>query len=260
MSNRDPVPVQEVLGIPLAAVRMDDMLALVDTAIAERRRLLIGVVNAAKVVNMHRDPALAAAVLNADVILADGMAVVWASHVLGRPLPQRVTGIDLMEHLLERAGVRGYRVYLLGATDDVLATAARCMLQRYSGLQLVGQRNGYYGPDEEAEVAGAIAEAQPDLLFVAMTSPKKELFLARWAPRMGVPICHGVGGAFDVIAGKVTRAPRIWQALGLEWLYRVCQEPGRLWKRYLVTNTLFCRLVLWERLGRRTARPGVEAW
>jgi N-acetylglucosaminyldiphosphoundecaprenol N-acetyl-beta-D-mannosaminyltransferase len=108
-------------------------------------------------------------------------------------------------------------------------------------------------------VADAIAAAKPDVLFVAMTSPMKERFMARWSARMNVPVCHGVGGSFDVMAGKVERAPALWQRLGLEWLYRVKQEPGRLWKRYLFTNVAFVKLVAREWVRRLTARPRRQA-
>ena len=253
--------VRHLFGIPLHAVRMEDVLARADNAIARRTRLLVGVVNAAKVVNMHRDPALRQAVLTADMILADGASIVIAARVLGQSLPERVTGIDLMTRLLQRGHERGYRVFCLGATDEVLDQVAGRIAADYPNLRLVGRRNGYYTPAEEAAVADEIAAAQPDMLFVAMTSPKKELFLARWSAALNVPVCHGVGGAFDVLAGKVKRAPAAWQALGLEWLYRVLQEPGRLWKRYLVTNTLFCGLVLREMAARpwnrRQPEPGV---
>jgi N-acetylglucosaminyldiphosphoundecaprenol N-acetyl-beta-D-mannosaminyltransferase len=233
---------------------MEDALGVAEVIIACRQRLLVGVVNAAKVVNMHRDPALRDAVLGADLILADGMSIVWAARLLGRSLPERVTGIDLMVRLLERADQRGYRVYLLGATDEVLDTVVQYISYAYPGVKLVGTRNGYYSAEEEEQVAREIAAARPDMLFVAMSSPRKELFLGRWARSLDAPICHGVGGAFDVLAGKVRRAPRVWQALGMEWLYRVLQEPGRLWKRYLVTNTLFCGLVLRELFQRLIPR------
>jgi len=235
-----------LLGCPIDAWSMDEAVALAERAVLERRRLLFGVVNAAKLVHMRRDARLRAAVRAAHVILADGMAVVWAARLLRRPLPERVTGIDLMLRLLERASARRWRVYLLGATDDVLERAADRIASDYPTVQLVGRRNGYFRPHDEAGVAAAIAAARPDMLFAAMSSPKKEQFLARWADTLKVPVCHGVGGAFDVLAGKIRRAPAAWQRLGLEWLYRVCQEPRRLWRRYLVTNTLFAALVLRE--------------
>jgi N-acetylglucosaminyldiphosphoundecaprenol N-acetyl-beta-D-mannosaminyltransferase len=197
-------------------------------------------------------------VLASDVILADGIAVVWAARLLGAPLPERVAGINLMAGILRRGQGRGYRVFCLGASDDVLQRTVARMAARFPRVRIVGSHNGYFTEHEEEAVAQAIAEARPDVLFVAMTSPRKEMFLARWSKRLAVPVCHGVGGAFDVVAGKVRRAPIGWQRLGLEWLYRVLQEPGRLWRRYLVTNTLFCGLVLRALLRQRMAGPQRE--
>jgi N-acetylglucosaminyldiphosphoundecaprenol N-acetyl-beta-D-mannosaminyltransferase len=249
--NAQPIA-RRIFGIPVYNVTMDGVLKIAEAAITRRRRhLLIGVVNAAKVVNMRRDQVLRQAVLHADVILADGMSVVWAARLLGQPLPERVTGIDLMIRLLERGNERAWRVFLLGATDEVLSIVAAQFAATYPDLKLVGLRNGYFGRHEEADVAREIADSRPDMLFVAMSSPKKEVFLGRWAQQMSVPVCHGVGGAFDVLAGKVKRAPRVWQSLGLEWLYRVMQEPGRLWKRYLMTNVVFCGLLLRELIWRQ---------
>jgi N-acetylglucosaminyldiphosphoundecaprenol N-acetyl-beta-D-mannosaminyltransferase len=232
-----------LLGVPVGALTVDHAVTLCEQAIRRRSRLLLGVVNAAKLVSMYRNQTLCRAVRAADVILADGASIVGASHVLRRHLPERVTGIDLMIRLLQRADQHGYRVYYLGATAEVLDEVTRRIARDYPGARIVGRRDGYFPVDEEPAVANAIARANPDMLFVAMSSPKKELFMARWAEHMNVPVCHGVGGAFDVLAGKVKRAPQRWQRLGLEWLYRVVQEPGRMWRRYLVTNTLFCGLV-----------------
>jgi N-acetylglucosaminyldiphosphoundecaprenol N-acetyl-beta-D-mannosaminyltransferase len=230
---------------------MEDVLAQVDEAIARRRRLRIGVVNAAKLVNMRRDAALRQDVLSSDLILADGMSVVWASRLLRRPLPERVTGIDLMLGMLRRGAAMGHHVYCLGATQEVLDRVAARIATDYPGLVMAGRHHGYFGPDEEPTVAAAISNARADILLVAMTSPRKEHFMARWGDQLGVPVCHGVGGSFDILAGKVRRAPERWQRLGLEWLYRVGQEPRRLWRRYLVTNTIFCGMVLmtWLREG-----------
>ena len=249
--------VRDLFGIPIAALTMPQMMDRVAAAIAARERLLIGVVNAAKVVNMRRDPALRQSVLDADVVVADGIGVVWASRILGAALPERVTGIDLMLQMLRRGNNEKWAVYCLGAAQDVLDGVVAHIGTYYPGVRIAGHRNGYFGAAEESEVAEAIRASRADILLVAITSPKKEQFLARWQPTLDVPVCHGVGGSFDVMAGKVERAPESWQRLGLEWLYRVKQEPGRLWRRYLVTNVLFCGLVLKElvRGGTRTARP-----
>jgi N-acetylglucosaminyldiphosphoundecaprenol N-acetyl-beta-D-mannosaminyltransferase len=246
---------QELLGVAIDALTMGQVLDQVDKAIVERGRLRIGIVNAAKLVHMRRDPTLRADVLSCDLILADGVPVVWASRLLGRPLPERVAGIDLMLGMLRRGNQTGYRVYCLGASEGVLATAVTQITREYRRVRLVGHHHGYFTPNEEPALVAAIASAQPDILLVGISSPKKEQFLARWSDQLGVPVCHGVGGSFDVLAGKVRRAPLAWQRLGLEWLYRVKQEPRRLWRRYLVTNTLFCVMVLSALVRRRPFPP-----
>jgi N-acetylglucosaminyldiphosphoundecaprenol N-acetyl-beta-D-mannosaminyltransferase len=240
----------DVLGVPVVPATMRDAVEWVDHAVSNRERLHVGVVNAAKIVNMRRSPELRDDVLASDVVLADGMSVVWASRLLGPPLPERVTGIDLMHRILERGQSRGYRVYFLGATPEVVEEGAARVGRLYPGIEIVGRQHGYFTEEEEEDVASTIAAARPDVLFVAMTSPRKERFLSRWSGRIGVPVCHGVGGSLDVLAGRVERAPERWQRLGLEWLYRVKQEPRRLWRRYLVTNSIFVGLVLAE-LARR---------
>jgi N-acetylglucosaminyldiphosphoundecaprenol N-acetyl-beta-D-mannosaminyltransferase len=241
-----------VLGVPICAVTMSDALTIVDEAIRTRSPLHIGVVNAAKVVNMQRDARLSAAVLASDVIFADGMAVVWASRLFGVPLPERVTGIDLMMGILDRGSERRHKVYCLGATEEISARCAAVIARDFPGIRLVGRHHGYYGSEGEARVVQDIAACNPDVLFVAMTSPKKEEFLARWGSKLNATVTHGVGGSFDVLAGKVERAPESWRKFGLEWLYRVKQEPRRLWKRYLVTNSIFCWLVIKALFGKRT--------
>ena len=232
---------------------MSQTLDLVDEVISSRQSLQIGVVNAAKVVNMDKDPELRDAVLSSDIILADGAAVVWASKLLRTPLPERVAGIDIMFGMFERGNEKGHRVFCLGATEEVSQTVAENMARDYPGLVLAGRHHGYFSDDEAREIADQIRDSKADILLVAMTSPKKERFLAQWMDHMKVPVCHGVGGSFDVYAGKVERAPESWQKLGLEWLYRVKQEPGRLWKRYLFTNLSFIWMLLKSMLGFRKA-------
>ena len=240
-----------LFGIPVAAVTMRQVLDVIHDVITKRRTMHIGVINAAKVVNMHRNKMLMEDVLSSDIILADGAAVVWASKILGKPLPERVTGIDLMYGIFEDGNKNNYRVFCLGATEEISKKIAEEIKKHYPNLILAGRKNGYFSKEEEETIANKIKEAKPDVLLVAMTSPMKENFLARWKTVMNVPIVHGVGGSFDVMAGKVERAPEIWRKLGLEWLYRVKQEPRRLWKRYLVTNTLFIWMLMKEYLSSR---------
>jgi N-acetylglucosaminyldiphosphoundecaprenol N-acetyl-beta-D-mannosaminyltransferase len=244
------LPAIRMFGIRIHAVTMHDTIAVVNDAIKSRELLQIGVVNAAKVVNMQRDPSLGEDVRSSDLILADGMAIVWASRLFRCPLPERVTGIDLMTEMLRLSHVNGYSIYLLGATEEVSAAVAERIKREYPNARVAGRRDGYFKAEEEEQVAADIGASRADILLVAMTSPKKEQFLARWSAKLGIAVSHGVGGSFDVFSGKVARAPLVLQKTGFEWLYRVMQEPGRLWKRYLVTNLLFCRMVVaqfWSR-------------
>ena len=234
-----PAGTSNILGVPVNALTLIQVMDQVDQAISERKNLHIGVVNAAKIVNMQRDPILGDDVRASDLILADGLSVVWASKILGEPLPERVAGIDLMFAMLERSNIHKHRVFCLGATEEISSIVEQKIHQDFPNAIIAGRRNGYFGAEEEESIAQMIADAKAEILLVAMTSPKKEMFMAKWNSTMQVPIVHGVGGSFDVMAGKVERAPEIWQKLGMEWLYRVKQEPGRLWKRYLVTNSLF---------------------
>jgi N-acetylglucosaminyldiphosphoundecaprenol N-acetyl-beta-D-mannosaminyltransferase len=243
-----------IAGIPIDAVTMDETVAAALAAIDDGRFAQHGALNAAKVVRLQSDATLRDAVGGCELITADGQAVVWAGRVLGLPLPERVTGIDLMERLLAAADRRGLRVYLFGARPDVVADVAALVAERYPGVELVGSRNGYFEPAEEPAIVREIAATRPQLLFVAIESPKKELFLAGNRDAFGACFAVGVGGTFDVLAGRKTRAPELAQRLGLEWLFRLLQEPRRLAARYVVGNSRFIALVARERLGRRGRR------
>jgi N-acetylglucosaminyldiphosphoundecaprenol N-acetyl-beta-D-mannosaminyltransferase len=192
-----------------------------------------------------------------ELVSADGQSVVWASRLLGDPLPERVAGIDLMQELFALAERRGFRTFILGAKPAVLEMAQRRIMAQHPRLQLVGTHHGYFSEDEDARVAQQIHDARPDMLFVAMSSPRKEYWLGKYGRTIDVPFVMGVGGAIDVAAGITQRAPRPFQRLGLEWAYRLAQEPGRLWRRYAVTNARFAALLagaLARRLLRRVTR------
>ncbi len=200
--------------------------------------------NAAKVVEIDRHPELADVVNGCDLVSVDGQAVVWASRVLGAPVPERVAGIDLLDHLLADAAARGQRVYLLGARDEVVRRTAEIAVARHPGLLVAGARSGYWTPEQEADVVADVAASGAAMLFVALPSPRKEHFLQQWGTQLGVPFRMGVGGSFDVMAGVTRRAPWWMQRAGLEWSYRLLQEPRRMFTRYLVGNTAFVWLVL----------------
>ena len=184
-----------------------------------------------------------------DIINIDGMGVVLGARFCGHTIPERVAGVDLFHALLAMSARRAFPVFLLGAEKAVVDKTTDVVEKLYPGLKVVGHHHGYFWDDEEA-VVSQIKASGAKLLFVAITSPKKENFINKWKDKLGVDFVMGVGGTFDVVAGKVKRAPLWMQEYGLEWLYRVIQEPRRMWKRYLVTNSQFAWLLLKERLKR----------
>jgi N-acetylglucosaminyldiphosphoundecaprenol N-acetyl-beta-D-mannosaminyltransferase len=209
-------------------------------------------INAAKVVAASRNKRLRSALASADVLSADGQSIVWASRLLRDPLPERVAGIDLMNSLIGRATERGFSVYFLGARQDVLDRAIATIKSHHPGLRIAGSHNGYFDDASFYGIAEEIRQSRADILFVGMSSPKKEYLIADLDPLNAPPLSVGVGGAIDVAAAVVRRAPIAFQRTGLEWLFRVAQEPRRLLWRYTTTNTQFVMLLLRELVSRRT--------
>jgi N-acetylglucosaminyldiphosphoundecaprenol N-acetyl-beta-D-mannosaminyltransferase len=247
-----------VLGCRIDRLDMAQTLARAEDLIARREFAQHVAINAAKLVALQNDPELRRIIDACELVSADGQAVVWASRLLGDPLPERVAGIDLMQELFALAERRGFRVFILGAKADVLEQAHGRIMARHPHLQLVGTRDGYFTEAEEADVAQQVRDARPDILFVAISSPRKEYWLGRYGRTIDVPFVMGVGGAIDVVAGITQRAPGPLQRLGLEWAYRLAQEPRRLWRRYAVTNIRFGVLLAralarqrWHSLTRR---------
>jgi N-acetylglucosaminyldiphosphoundecaprenol N-acetyl-beta-D-mannosaminyltransferase len=241
----------ELLGTTLHKMRMEDVLGACDESIRSRRPLLVGVVNVAKLVKARHDPQLRQSLEEATFAVADGAPVVWLSRLCGCALPERVAGIDIMNALLGLADRKGYGVYFLGARQEVVERVAEHVRGTYPGVRIAGYHDGYFSGPQEEGVAEAVRASHADILLVAVPTPRKENFLRQWRREMDVPVCHGVGGSFDVVAGVTRRAPRWMQNLGLEWFYRVIQEPRRMWKRYLVTNTIFVGLAVKETVRAR---------
>ena len=240
----------EILGCPVDALDMAETIRRCEQLIATGGPHQHMAVNVAKLVAARENAELREAIQSSAVINADGQGIVWAARLLGRPLPERVAGVDLMQELIAISAERGYRPFILGAKREVLDHAVEVLKQRHPGLQFAGTRDGYFKPEQEAEVCEEIRASKADMLFVAMGTPRKETFLAQHADDLGVPLLVGVGGAVDVIAGVTKRAPRLWQKLGAEWLYRMLQEPRRMFKRYAVTNARFA-VILGRELAQR---------
>lgn len=240
----------QMMGCWVDNLTMEETLGTVEDFIHSGRPHQHVVVNVDKIVKASRDPVLRNIINGCDLINADGMPVVWASRLLGKPLKERVTGVDLFESLMERSAEKGWRVFLLGAREEVVSRVAQIYPARYPGLTIAGYRNGYWKPEDEAGVANAIAATRPDILFVAISSPKKENFLARYQAAMKIPFAMGVGGTFDVAVGLVRRAPVWMQKAGLEWFYRFLQEPRRMFRRYFIDDMAFVALFAREWMKR----------
>jgi N-acetylglucosaminyldiphosphoundecaprenol N-acetyl-beta-D-mannosaminyltransferase len=218
--------------------------------------------NVAKLVKARRDPELFHDVSEGDIVGVDGMGIVWGARALGIAVPHRVPGVDLMQRLLAICAAHDFRPYFLGARRSVLDRAVVNALDRWPGLTFAGYRDGYFGPEEEAQVVEDIRARAPHCLFIGMPTPRKERFLHRYRDVLGVPFIMGVGGGIDVLAGHVRRAPDGFQRAGLEWLYRTWQEPRRMWWRYASTNAVFAGLlgreIVARAVGRRSVRDDVQ--
>ena len=232
-----------ILGIPIDDLNMTSVMERLERFIQVGRSMQkthqIVTVNTDFIVKSAHDPELRFLLQEADLATADGMPLVWGARLLGVDLKERVTGADLVPALAKTAAEKGYSIYLLGAGPGVAEKAGKVMQERYPGLKIAGVQSPPFQPIEATDPAiiDEIRAAQPDILMVALGNPKQEKWIQRFGPVLGVPVMIGVGGSLDFIAGVTRRAPDWMQRSGLEWFYRLTQEPKRLWKRYF--NDLF---------------------
>jgi N-acetylglucosaminyldiphosphoundecaprenol N-acetyl-beta-D-mannosaminyltransferase len=236
------VATEAVLGVPLALTDYQSTLDWMDATVAAGRRGYICVAAVHTVMASQEDPALRAAVLASDLTVPDGQPLVWAMNMLGHSLPSRVYGPDLMKHACERAAVTGARFYLYGGREASLLQLRDELPRRYPGLTIAGVQHAPFREltdDEAAETAALIDAAAPDVVWVGLGVPLQEKWMARMRGRLDAPVLVGVGAAFDFHAGLKRQAPDWLQRLGLEWAFRLSQEPRRLWRRYLNYNPRF---------------------
>lgn len=244
-----------LFGCPLDVLTIEQTVDQIALAIRQKRPITHAALNTAKLVNMRRNAELYRDVSQSDLVTADGMGIVLAARLVGYDLHDRVTGIDLMDKVLGLCARRGLRPFILGARQSVLEAALYRIKLKHPGLCLAGARNGYFTPDQEEEIVREINASQADCLFVGVPTPMKERFIARNRAKLSPCFVMGVGGSIDVIAGHVQRAPRWMQRCGLEWAFRTLQEPRRMWRRYLVTNSKFLVWLFCAALGRAIGRP-----
>ena len=239
------------LNTAIHNLTMPETLQKIEQTIHQGNQIHHVVVNAGKIVAMQTDLQLRQSVNQSDLINADGQAVVWASKILGKPLKERVAGIDLMINLVELAHKKNYRIFFFGAKEEVVKRVVEKYSEQYSPNIIAGYRNGYFKKEDEQSIAQEIGKSGANILFVAISSPTKENFLyENKALLQKVNFIMGVGGSFDVVAEKIKRAPLWMQKMGMEWFYRFSQEPKRMWRRYLIGNSKFISLVIKELLSK----------
>ncbi|WP_027364686.1 WecB/TagA/CpsF family glycosyltransferase [Desulfotruncus alcoholivorax] len=224
----------EILGAGIGRLTMDQAVEAVTALVRASKPCRVITLNPEYLYRAATsDAALLELVRKADLVTADGEGIVWAGRVAGSPFPERVTGIDLMLRLMPKAAAEGWRIYLLGAAPGVAEEAAENLRRLHPGLQVAGTHHGYFQPAEDTAVVEDIRKAAPQLLFVALGAPKQEIWIDKYIDEIGPVVAMGVGGTFDVLAGRVARAPRWMQRLKMEWLGRLVMEPSR-WRRMVV--------------------------
>ena len=238
-----------ILNTTIDNLTMVATLTTIKESISKKKQIYLVVVNASTIVDLQTDKELRKSINNSEIITADGQSVVWASKILKKPLKEKVTGFEVMDKMVAISYKYNYKIFFLGATEEVVKEVVKKYSKKYSSKIIAGYRNGYFNKTDEPKISEEIAESGADILFVAISSPIKENFLSQNKEKLkNVSFIMGVGGCFDIISGKTKRAPIWMQNSGLEWFYRFLQEPKRMWKRYLIGNSKFIWLVFKEKL------------
>lgn len=232
-----------LFGLSFDNLPIGEAISRMDNYITSGMPHMLFTPNVAALIQWRRDPRRQRIYYDTDLLTVDGMALVYASRLLGTPVHGSVSGSSLFFEIMSLARTKGYSVFLLGATADVLSEAREQLEKVYHPVRIVGMHNGYFGSERSLEIADLIRDAQPDILLLGMSSPLKEQFAWTYRTHMNVPLILGVGGMFDIMAGRRRLAPGWVRVLCLEWLWRLVQEPRRLWRRYATTNAIFLWLL-----------------
>lgn len=236
------IPTVTIYGIPVSKLNMKQTVDLVAQIIENRKPTQIITGNPIMVMTALENPSYMAMMRQADLVVPDGAGLVWASRFIGNPVAERVAGYDLLHELMKVGEQRDWKVFLLGASPEVIVAAGEKLRSMYPGIRLVGCKDGYFSEEQDEEVIAEIREAAPDLLFVGRSADKQEPWIAKYKNRLGVPVVMGVGGSFDVLSGKLKRAPVLFQRLHLEWFFRLLQEPWR-YKRMLALPKFVMKVI-----------------
>jgi N-acetylglucosaminyldiphosphoundecaprenol N-acetyl-beta-D-mannosaminyltransferase len=228
--DKDRPPRVSILGLPVDAVTMADTLGILEGFVSEARPHMVVTADASGLVQAQADPHHAKIIRDADLVTPDSVGVMWAARRAGKPLPERVSGVDLVDQVCHLSADKGYRVYFLGAAPGVAELAAEKLRLKHPGCNIVGARHGFFPPDSDDLVAQEVAEFKPDFLFVAMGIPRQEKFIVQTMGIIRAAVAIGVGGSFDVFSGRTKRAPALVQKLKLEWAWRLILNPKKISK------------------------------
>ena len=252
--KNDLLPRVQIGHASVHAIRFDEMLdAIAQTAARCEEPKYVVTPNVQHIALLAKDSYFRQIYSEAAFVLPDGASLLLAARVLGQRIPQRIAGVDMFEALCQRASRDGLRIFLLGGRPGSADKAAAKLQAQYPGLVISGICCPPLGfeedPVQQHDIHARITRARPHLLFVALGAPKQEYWIFEHARQLHVPITIGVGGSFEMVAGIIARAPRWLQDIGMEWLFRISQEPGRLWKRYLISFVEFSEIVARQRFG-----------
>jgi N-acetylglucosaminyldiphosphoundecaprenol N-acetyl-beta-D-mannosaminyltransferase len=236
------VPTVPIFGIRVSKVDMAATVAYLKEAVHTRIPHQVITANPIMVMAALEDPAYMDIMKSAELVVPDGTGVVWAANYCSEPVSERVAGYDLLHELMRQGERYSWKVYLLGSTPEVIRETAERLQLQYPGVIITGYHDGFFGPEADEEIIAGIVKANPDLLFVARGADSQEPWIAKYKSKLGVPIMMGVGGSFDVISGKSKRAPKAFQKMRIEWLYRLLKEPTR-YKRMLALPKFALKVV-----------------
>lgn len=244
----------DFIGTQIDVLDMQQTIDLVEKYILSKTPLHLIGVNADKILEMKKNSLFSKIVNSCGVINADGASVVLASKFLGYKLPERVAGIDLMQRLIKLCEAKEYSIYLLGAKSNVVNQTAKVLIEQFPMLNIVGVHDGYFEESDWPEVSNILKSKMPDVVFIGISSPLKEYLVEYFQNDGNNCVFMGVGGSFDVISGNIKRAPKWMQKMCLEWLFRVVQEPKRLFKRYFIGNLRFMHMVIFEKIKQKKVK------
>lgn len=248
------VPKTNITGVDISNICFEELIGYFNATIDHKHKIRVCVTPVNSITSVYRQPALSKIYNSADLVLCDGMPIKWASHFLKTPLKERITGLDVLPAYIAECADRGYSMFFLGASDGVATHLKKAVEIKYPGVQIAGSYTPSFAErfseEENEKMIEMINTAKPNVLWVSLTAPKQDIWIYEHLHRLNVNIAIGIGGAFEVSAGLIPRAPKWMQRNGLEWFFRFLQEPRRMFRRYFIDAPVFFPKVLQQKWKR----------